>query len=74
MEQGYSCCCKYRRHRILATEPQGVESITLRFLDPQGTLVFVLHCYLRPNGELGASGLFDPNYLLDDDGRLDYVP
>ena len=51
-----------------------MESVTLRFLDLQGTLIFVLHCYLRPNGELGASGLFDPKYLLDDDGLLYVVP
>jgi hypothetical protein len=65
---------KYRRRRTLATEPEDVESITLRFLDSDGVLIFVLHCYLRPNGDLGASGLFDPKYLLDDDGTAYSVP
>ena len=74
LEQGYTWCCKYRRPRTLATEAQGVESITLKCSDPQGTTICVLHCYLRPDGDLGASGLFDPKYLLDDDGAPYYVP
>jgi hypothetical protein len=60
--------------RTLATEPEGVESITRRFLDSNERLVFVRRCYLRPNGDLVASGLFDPTYLLDDDGTADIVP
>jgi len=31
---------------------------------------FVIHCDLRIDGELGASGLSDPTYLLDDDGQV----
>ena len=58
----------------MATEATAVESLTIKFADSQGTGVFVLHCYLRPSGELGASGLFDPKYLLDDDGTKYQVP
>jgi hypothetical protein len=74
LERNYPCCVKYRRLRTLATEPRDVESITLRFVDHQGTLIFVLHCYLHPNGDLGASGLFDPKYLLDDGGMAYRAP
>jgi hypothetical protein len=74
LERNYPCCVKYRRLRTLATEPRDVQSPTRRFVDPQGTVIVVLHCFLRPNGHLGASGPFDPKYLLDDDGTADRAP
>lgn len=73
LKHSYACCVKYRRHRTLATEPEGVESITLRFSDSSHRTVFVVHCYLRPTGELGASGLVDPKYMLDAGGQGFYV-
>ncbi len=74
LARGYDCCIKCRRDRTLSTEPEGVESITLKFFDPSGTTIFVVHCYLHANGDFGTSGLFDPKYLLDVDGQGYYVP
>lgn len=28
--------------------------------------IFMVHCYVRPNGEIGASGLPDPEWLFED--------
>jgi hypothetical protein len=58
---------------MLTTEPEGVESTTLRFSDSSNRTVFVVHCYLRPKGDLGASGLFDPKYLVNADGQGFYA-
>ncbi len=51
-----------------------MESIILACLDPQGRLMLILHFYPRANGDLGASGLFDPKYLLGDDDRSYFTP
>jgi hypothetical protein len=50
--------------------PPGTElfctrSQTVRYVDCYGRTVALVHQYVRPNGQLGASGRPDPKLLLD---------
>ena len=56
-----------------ATEPNGTSSVTLEFHDRAGIFVFMVHVYLRPDGQLGASGKLDPKCLVDDYGTEYFV-
>lgn len=67
----FRCCPSYRRP---ASWDPALESLVLRFYDGQDRLVLVLHCYLRPTGDLNASGFFDPKFLRDDTGTCYRAP
>jgi hypothetical protein len=74
LRDGYPCCLRSERPCSIPTEPPNTKSLILGFLKPNGPLVFLVHCYLRPDGSLGASGRLDPKYLIADDGSHYYVP
>jgi hypothetical protein len=44
----------------------GTESQELHFLDQSGELLVKAHRFLRPDGELAASGLVDPKRIYQD--------
>ena len=71
--QGYRCCLKKTTKPLYANLPPGTLSLTVGFLDNQGRFKFMVHLYLRPNGEIAASGLLDPKALIEDDGIEYYV-
>lgn len=52
-------------------EPPGTQSITYDVYH-RGESVALVHCYLRPDGSLGASGLYDPKAVLI--GAVLYIP
>lgn len=52
--------------------PYCTESQMVRYLDEFGTEVACIHQYLKPDGELWASGLPDPKRLLHDGVRYHY--
>ena len=54
---------KVLQNSSLRGEPEGTRSQVIRYLDPAGQWVVVIHQYLRPNGSLGASGKPDPKRL-----------
>lgn len=68
LDQKYPCCLRKQVRCIAESEPPGTLSLTLGYLNHQGRRVFLVHFYLRPNGDLGASGLLDPKVLVADDG------
>jgi hypothetical protein len=47
-----------------AAEPFCTQSQLIAYVDDAGNRVAILHRYLRPDGELGASGQADPKRLL----------
>lgn len=67
----YACCLKNRAKPRYASEPPGTESLILQFYDARQRFAFAVHCYLRPNGELGGSGKLDPKSIMSSDG-VDY--
>jgi hypothetical protein len=67
IDDGYSCCLKREKRAVSPSEPPGTRSLTISYLDRHGQRVFTVHIYLRPNGEIGASGLADPKWLRHDD-------
>lgn len=42
-------------------------SYIVGYLDLLGRQVFLVHLYLRPNGDLGGSGQADPKWLRDEE-------
>ena len=50
--------------------PYCTHSQIIRFFDSTGLMVLEGHQYLRPDGSLGASGMFDPKRLLDGNTML----
>ena len=45
-------------------EPPGTRSQMVDYLTTSGLHVVTVHRYLRPNGQIGASGRLDPKYVL----------
>ena len=69
----YVCCLKSRNPCEYRSEPAGTESVILDFYDSEDRFVFSVHFYLRPSGEIGATGLLDLKSLIGLDGVDDYV-
>lgn len=59
---------KVLRSRLLLRpgEPAETSSEIRAYYDLDGTMVAKVHCYRRPNGTLGGSGLPDPKWLYID--------
>jgi hypothetical protein len=49
------------------------ESLILQFYDVHQRFAFAVHCYLRPDGTLGASGKVDPKSVIGIDGIEYYL-
>lgn len=70
----FTWCCVDRSKRPASVgEPAGAESLCLAGLDALGHRIFVVHCYIRPGGEVGGSGLHDPKWLFED-GVIYWTP
>jgi len=59
-----------RRHHAPPSEPVCTWSETWFYYDKNGDPVAVVHQYVRPDGNLGASGLPDPKCLFLQDKVL----
>ena len=52
------------RPASLSSEPPGTLSVMFNILDENYQRVALVHCYLRPDGTIGATGKYDPKQLL----------
>jgi hypothetical protein len=63
----FVCCLKDVKRPSSPDETPGTLSYIVGYLDSSGKQVFLVHLYLRPNGDIGGSGREDPKWLLDDE-------
>jgi hypothetical protein len=54
--------------------PAGTRSQLVQYIDAAGKVVAVVHQYLLPNGEIGASGKPDPKEVITDDYHYLILP
>lgn len=61
----FTCCLRDDGKCTSPDEPDGTRSLTVGYLDRDQRRIFVVHLYLRPNGDVGASGEQDPKWLFE---------
>ena len=57
----------------LAEEPICTESNMIAFVNKHGKSIALVHCYIREDGTIGASGLLDPKEVFQG-GVTYYLP
>jgi hypothetical protein len=62
----FGCCLKRSGWSTSEDEPPGTRSLMVNYVDDLGHRVFLVHMFLRPDGSIGASGMPDPKWLIED--------
>ena len=68
----FGCCLADEKIPDSRDEPPGTRSLTVSYVNETGERIFLVHCYLRPDGSIGGSGKPDPKWLFED--GVVYIP
>lgn len=62
----FTCCLKDEKRPESTEEPTGSRSLTIAYLNLAGEATFLVHLYLRADGEIGGKKRPDPKWLVEE--------